>query len=150
MYQRAEAKAKADEKFKAIVLLIVGIFMLTVLAEPLVESVRQFSDSVRIGPFYVSFILVPLATNARTAIAAIRAAKQKRHQTTSLTFSEVSFSMWSFISFVLVRACTQVVIDGHNLLKIADIPQSVHEQHSGFFCSCLGHILSRLDMAFLG
>nr|XP_043628725.1 sodium/calcium exchanger NCL2-like [Erigeron canadensis] len=88
-YQRAEAKAKAKEKFKAIALLIVGIFMLTALAEPLVESVRQFSESVRIEPFYVSFILVPLATNARTAIAAINAASQKRHLTTSLTFSEL-------------------------------------------------------------
>ncbi|KAI3828225.1 hypothetical protein L1987_02322 [Smallanthus sonchifolius] len=88
-YQRAEAKAKANEKFKAIILLMVGIFMLTVLAEPLVESVREFSESVEIKPFYVSFILVPFATNARTAIAAIRAASQKRHQTTSLTFSEI-------------------------------------------------------------
>ncbi|XP_071733691.1 sodium/calcium exchanger NCL2-like isoform X2 [Rutidosis leptorrhynchoides] len=88
-YQRAEAKAKAEEKFKAIALLLVGIFILTFLAEPLVESVREFSESVHIETFYVSFILVPLATNARTAIAAIRAASQKRHQTTSLTFSEI-------------------------------------------------------------
>ncbi|KAI3702809.1 hypothetical protein L6452_28561 [Arctium lappa] len=88
-YQRAEAKAKAEEKLTAITLLIVGIFMLTFLAEPLVESVRKFSESARIKTFYVSFILVPLATNARTAIAAIRAASQKRHQTTSLTFSEI-------------------------------------------------------------
>ncbi|KAI3702807.1 hypothetical protein L6452_28559 [Arctium lappa] len=88
-YQVAEAKAKSDEMFKAIILLVVGIFMLTVLAEPLVESVREFSESVKIEPFFVSFILVPLATNARSAIAAIRAAKQKRHLTTSLTFSEI-------------------------------------------------------------
>ncbi|CAH1444562.1 unnamed protein product [Lactuca virosa] len=88
-YQREEAKAKANEKFKAIALLIIGIFMLTVLAEPLVESVRKFSESIKIEAFYVSFILVPLATNARTAIAAIRAASQKRHLTTSLTFSEI-------------------------------------------------------------
>ncbi|XP_023768309.1 sodium/calcium exchanger NCL2 [Lactuca sativa] len=88
-YQREEAKAKENEKFKAIVLLIIGIFMLTVLAEPLVESVRKFSESIKIEAFYVSFILVPLATNARTAIAAIRAASQKRHVTTSLTFSEI-------------------------------------------------------------
>ncbi|KAI3703893.1 hypothetical protein L1987_74089 [Smallanthus sonchifolius] len=87
--KKFKAKAMAKEKFKAIILLIVGIFMLTALAEPLVESVRKFSESVNIEPFYVSFILVPLATNARTAIAAIRAANQKRHPTTSLTFSEI-------------------------------------------------------------
>ncbi|GKD72537.1 sodium/calcium exchanger NCL2-like protein [Tanacetum coccineum] len=88
-YHRAEAKAKAVEKIKAITLLFVGIFILMALAEPLVESVRKFSESVDIEPFYVSFILVPLATNARTAMAAILAAKQKRHHTTSLTFSEI-------------------------------------------------------------
>lgn len=97
-FQRGEAKAKAEEMFKAIALLIVGIFILTFLAEPLVESVRKFSESVNIEPFYVSFILVPLATNARTAIAAIRAANQKRHQTTSLTFSEV----WPYLDYICV------------------------------------------------
>ncbi|KAJ0847655.1 putative EF-hand domain pair protein CML [Helianthus annuus] len=88
-YHKTEAKAKTEEMVKAIILLIVGILMITFLAEPLVESVRQFSNAVKIEPFYVSFILVPLATNARTAIAAIRAARQKRHHTTSLTFSEI-------------------------------------------------------------
>ena len=80
--------------------------MLTFLAEPLVESVRKFSDSVKIQPFYVSFILVPLATNARTAIAAIQAAKQKRHHTTSLTFSEV----WHFLNHCFI-------FDNYNLNK---------------------------------
>lgn len=88
-YHQNEAKAKTEEKYKAMALLIVGIIMLTVLAEPLVESVRRFSESVKIEPFYVSFILVPLATNVRTAIAPIRAAMQKKHQITSLTLSEV-------------------------------------------------------------
>ncbi|KAI3828218.1 hypothetical protein L1987_02315 [Smallanthus sonchifolius] len=116
---RYHRKAKAEEMFKAIIiLLIVGILMLTFLAEPLVESVRQFSESVNIEPFYVLFILVPLATNARTAIAAIRAASQKRHHTTSLTFSEVY------------------------------IPQGFPKQHSGVFCSCLSHIFPRVHVAF--
>nr|KAJ0189448.1 hypothetical protein LSAT_V11C800444230 [Lactuca sativa] len=88
-YHQNEAKAKTEEKYKAMALLIVGIIMLTVLAEPLVESVRRFSESVKIEPFYVSFILVPLATNVRTAIAPIRAAMQKKHQITSLTLSEI-------------------------------------------------------------
>lgn len=79
--------------FKAVALLVLGILMLTVLVEPLTQSVRIFSESVKIAPFYIFFILVPLATNARSAIAAIRAARQKRHHTTSLTFSEVCHSL---------------------------------------------------------
>ncbi|XP_071730123.1 sodium/calcium exchanger NCL2-like isoform X2 [Rutidosis leptorrhynchoides] len=86
---KAKAKVKKNEKYKALILLFVGIGILTVLAEPLVESVRNFSESVNIEPFFVSFILVPLATNARSAIAAIRAAHQQRYYTASLTFSEI-------------------------------------------------------------
>lgn len=88
-YHEAEAKARKNGRFKAIALLLLGISMLTVLVEPLTQSVRIFSENVKIAPFYVSFILVPLATNARTAIAAIRASQHKKHHTTSLTFSEV-------------------------------------------------------------
>ncbi|PWA34337.1 sodium/calcium exchanger membrane region, Calcium binding protein 2 [Artemisia annua] len=88
-YEIATTKASKDGRFKAIALLVLGILMLTVLVEPLTQSVRIFSESMKIAPFYVSFILVPLATNARTAIAAIIAAKQKRHHTTSLTFSQI-------------------------------------------------------------
>ena len=88
-YQKAKAKARKNGRFKAIALLLLGISMLLVLVEPLTQSVRIFSENVKIAPFYVSFILVPLATNARAAIAAIIAAKQKRHHTTSLTFSQV-------------------------------------------------------------
>lgn len=85
----AEAKARKNGRFKAIALLLLGISMLTVLVEPLTQSVRIFSENVKIAPFYVSFILIPLATHARTAIAAIRASQHKKHHTTSLTFSEV-------------------------------------------------------------
>ena len=88
-YQKAKAKARKNGRFKAIALLVLGIAMLMFLVEPLTQSVRIFSENLKIVPFYVSFILVPLATNARAAIAAIIAAKQKRHHTTSLTFSQV-------------------------------------------------------------
>lgn len=74
---------------KAILLLVLGIAMLAVLAEPLIHTVQKFSTSANIPSFYASFVLVPLATSARTAISAIRAAKQKIPKTTSLTFSEI-------------------------------------------------------------
>lgn len=74
---------------KAILLLVLGIVMLALLAEPLTHTVQKFSTSANIPSFYASFVLVPLATTARTAISAIRAAKQKIPKTTSLTFSEV-------------------------------------------------------------
>ncbi|KAK9269651.1 hypothetical protein L1049_001429 [Liquidambar formosana] len=74
---------------KAIMFLVVGIVILAILAEPLIESVQNFSKAASIPSFFVSFILVPLATSARAATSAIKAARRKKSRTTSLTFSEI-------------------------------------------------------------
>ncbi|PWA89141.1 sodium/calcium exchanger membrane region, EF-hand domain pair [Artemisia annua] len=74
---------------KAIMLLMLGIAMLALLAEPLIHSVQNVSTGANIPSFFVSFILVPLATNARAAISAIKTANQGKERTTSLTFSEL-------------------------------------------------------------
>ena len=75
---------------KAIMHLVFGVVILGLLAEPLIHSVQTFSTSASLPSFFVSFVLVPLATNARIAISAITAASRKKPRTTSLTFSEVS------------------------------------------------------------
>ena len=74
---------------KAIFLLVLGTGMLGILAEPLIERVQNFSEAANMPSFFISFILVPLATNARIAISAISEARRKKPRTTSLTFSEV-------------------------------------------------------------
>ncbi|KAM1311226.1 hypothetical protein PS1_007708 [Malus domestica] len=74
---------------KAITYLVVGFVVLAVLAEPLIDSVQDFSTAASIPSFFVSFVLVPLATNARQATSAIKAASRKTPRTTSLTFSEI-------------------------------------------------------------
>ncbi|KAG2372008.1 Sodium/calcium exchanger [Vigna angularis] len=75
--------------FKAISYVVLGIAMLSILAEPLTESVHNFSNSVGLHPFFMSFILVPLATNAREATSAIKEASHKKPRTTSLAISEI-------------------------------------------------------------
>ncbi|KAK7335102.1 hypothetical protein VNO80_26873 [Phaseolus coccineus] len=77
------------EWFKAILYVVLGIAMLSILAEPLTESVHNFSNSVGLHPFFMSFILVPLATNAREATSAIKEASHKKPRTTSLAISEI-------------------------------------------------------------
>nr|XP_043624743.1 sodium/calcium exchanger NCL2-like isoform X2 [Erigeron canadensis] len=74
---------------KAIMLLVLGIAMLALLAEPLIHSVQSVSSAANIPSFFISFILVPLATNARATISAIKTASQRHKRTTSLTFSEI-------------------------------------------------------------
>lgn len=94
-----EVDKSLSARAKATMLLVLGIAILVLLAEPLIQSVQKFSGSAGIPSFYVAFILVPLATNTRTAISAIRAVSlekqmpfKKSHNkqaTISLTFSEI-------------------------------------------------------------
>ncbi|PRQ31086.1 putative sodium/calcium exchanger membrane region, EF-hand domain pair [Rosa chinensis] len=75
--------------FKAISYMVVGFVVLAVLAEPLIDNVQDFSGAAGVPSFFVAFVLVPLATNARQAISAIRAASRQTPRTTDLTFSEI-------------------------------------------------------------
>lgn len=63
--------------------------MLGLLAEPLISSVRDFSAAANLSSFFVAFVFVPLATNARLAVSAIGEARKKKLHTNSLTLSEV-------------------------------------------------------------
>lgn len=74
----------------AIIDVVVGITILSLLAEPLITSVQKFSEYAGIPSFFVSFILVPLATNFREATSAIKEASHKKRSNTSQTFYEVS------------------------------------------------------------
>ncbi|XP_010277716.1 PREDICTED: uncharacterized protein LOC104612096 [Nelumbo nucifera] len=76
-------------RIKAVLLLLLGITILSLLAEPLIESVQNFSSSANIPSFFVSFVMVPLATNSREAASRIISASRKKSTTTSWTFSEI-------------------------------------------------------------
>ncbi|XP_061348958.1 sodium/calcium exchanger NCL-like isoform X2 [Gastrolobium bilobum] len=69
----------------AIAYVVLGITMLSLLAEPLIASVQKFSEDAGISSFFVSFILVPMATNFREATSAIKEASHKKSSNTSHT-----------------------------------------------------------------
>ncbi|KAL0399442.1 UNVERIFIED_CONTAM: Sodium/calcium exchanger NCL1 [Sesamum radiatum] len=74
---------------KAIALVVLGIVMLGLLAEPLIHSVQNLSEAANISSFFIAFIFVPLATNARIATSAISEVRRKKLNINSLTFSEI-------------------------------------------------------------
>lgn len=86
--------------FKAISYMVIGFVVLAVLAEPLIDNVQDFSTAAGIPSFFVAFVLVPLATNARQAASAISAASRQTPRTTDLTFSEV-ISLLHMLLFTL-------------------------------------------------
>ncbi|KAF7822664.1 sodium/calcium exchanger NCL-like [Senna tora] len=73
----------------AMINVVVGIIILSLLAEPLITSVQKFAEQAGIPSFFVSFILVPLATNFREATSAIKEASHKKRSNTSQTIYEI-------------------------------------------------------------
>ncbi|KAM3251421.1 sodium/calcium exchanger NCL1 [Capsicum annuum] len=74
---------------KSVLQVLLGIAILTLCAKPLVISIEDLSNAVGMPSFLIPFVMVPLALNARMAIAAIFPASQKSSKTSSLTFSEI-------------------------------------------------------------
>lgn len=97
---------------KAISLVVLGIIMLGLLAEPLIHSVQNLSTAASIPSFFIAFIFVPFASNARIAVSAVREARRKKVNINSLTFSEVHSS-----SCHMKRHRNQILVFAHISVK---------------------------------
>lgn len=74
---------------KAVLLLLLGTIIAAAFADPLVDAVGNFSAATSIPSFFISFIVLPFATNSSEAVSAIIFATRKKQRSASLTFSEV-------------------------------------------------------------
>ncbi|CAA3009484.1 sodium calcium exchanger family [Olea europaea subsp. europaea] len=74
---------------KAALLLLLGTIIAAAFADPLVDAVDNFSSATSIPTFFISFIVLPLATNSSEAVTAIIFASRKKLRSASLTFSEL-------------------------------------------------------------
>jgi Ca2+/Na+ antiporter len=74
---------------KAVMMLLLGTIIAAAFADPLVDAVDEFSSATSIPSFFISFIVLPIATNSSEAVSAIIFASRKKIRTASLTFSEL-------------------------------------------------------------
>lgn len=74
---------------KAVMLMLGGAILAGIFADPLVDAVDNFSDATSIPSFFISFIIMPLATNSSEGVSAIIFASRKKKRTASLTYSEI-------------------------------------------------------------
>ncbi|KAF9589309.1 hypothetical protein IFM89_022636 [Coptis chinensis] len=70
-------------------LLLIGICILALLSRPLIVAVVGFSSAANVPSIFISFTLVPLAVNYRTARTAITLIQERIKQSASLTLSEI-------------------------------------------------------------
>ncbi|KAE7995797.1 hypothetical protein FH972_000564 [Carpinus fangiana] len=74
---------------KAGFLIVLGTAITIVLAQPLMETLQDFSSAVNISSFMVSYVVIPFAMNYRQVLSTIISAREKTEKAISLTFSEV-------------------------------------------------------------
>lgn len=74
---------------KAILLLVGGTIVAAVFADPLVDAVNAFSSASNIPSFFISFVLLPLASNSSEAVSSIMFSARKKKENMSLTYSQI-------------------------------------------------------------
>ncbi|XP_075254203.1 uncharacterized protein LOC142345770 [Convolutriloba macropyga] len=80
--------------FKSLALLGTGIGMVTVFSDPMCDTLSRITDRrnpqfLPISPFYVSFIVTPLCSNASEIISSISFAMKKEKDNLILTYTQL-------------------------------------------------------------
>ena len=97
-------KKSKRASIKAVLLLLLGTIIAAAFADPLVDTIDNFADATSIPSFFISFIVLPLATSSRDTVSAIRLASKYKRRTASLSFSEVCFSFPTLCIYVIFSA----------------------------------------------
>jgi Ca2+/Na+ antiporter len=74
-------------KLKACFLLLVGTAVCTIFSDPMVDVISSVGTKMNISPFYISFVITPLASNASEVIAGLMFAKKKTTESITLTLA---------------------------------------------------------------
>ncbi|KAI3860941.1 hypothetical protein MKX03_001388 [Papaver bracteatum] len=98
---------------KAVSLLVLGIGVLVLSADPLIESIQNFSNAANIDPFIFSFVVLPIAVNYREAMSAIKSARHKKQHSASLTLSEIYTAV--FMNNIVGISITLVMVYAQGL-----------------------------------
>eukprot|EP01006_Ploeotia_vitrea_P025263 TRINITY_DN58148_c0_g1_i1.p1 TRINITY_DN58148_c0_g1~~TRINITY_DN58148_c0_g1_i1.p1 ORF type:complete len:510 (-),score=50.31 TRINITY_DN58148_c0_g1_i1:58-1587(-) len=74
-------------KMRAAWMMTVGTVIVLLFSDPMVAVLSEVGNRVNISPFYISFILAPLASNASELLASFNYAAKKTEKTVSISFA---------------------------------------------------------------
>jgi len=98
-------------KLRAFKMLAIGTLMVLYFSDPMVEVMQEIAVQAGIQPFYVSFILAPLASNSSEVLASIFYGKKKTRKTMTISLSTLegaacmnnTFCLSIFMGLIYVR-----------------------------------------------
>jgi hypothetical protein len=74
-------------KLRAFKMLSIGTVMVIYFSDPMVDVMQEIAARAGISPFYVSFVLAPLASNASEVVASMFYAAKKTRKTMAVSLS---------------------------------------------------------------
>jgi Ca2+/Na+ antiporter len=74
-------------KLRAFKMLAIGTLMVIYFSDPMVDVMQEIAVRTNMSPFYVSFILAPLASNASEVVASMFYAAKKTRKTMTVSLS---------------------------------------------------------------
>jgi Ca2+-binding EF-hand superfamily protein len=78
---------QAAIKLRAFKMLFIGTLMVVYFSDPMVDVMQEIAVKCSLPPFYVSFILAPLASNSSEVIASMFYAAKKTRKTMTVSLS---------------------------------------------------------------
>lgn len=74
-------------KTRAFWMLLAGVVVVSVFSDPMVDVMQEIATRAHVSPFYVSFILAPLASNASEVISSQYYASKKTRKTITVSLT---------------------------------------------------------------
>lgn len=98
-------------KLRAFKMLAIGTVLVVYFSDPMVEVMQEIAVKASIPPFYVSFVLAPLASNSSEVLASVFYAKKKTRKTMTVSLSTLegaacmnnTFCLSIFMGLIYVR-----------------------------------------------
>lgn len=68
-------------------MLAIGTFLVILFSDPMVDVMQEIAVRIGMSPFYVSFILAPLASNASEVLSSMYYSQKKTRKTITVALS---------------------------------------------------------------
>ncbi|ETO26978.1 hypothetical protein RFI_10156, partial [Reticulomyxa filosa] len=90
--------------WQALLLLFGGTGLCIIFSDPMVNVIDNFSKTIGVNAFYVSFIITPLASNSSEIYSSLLFARKKTTESISLALSSLYGNIYLFIFVLFVEA----------------------------------------------
>ena len=85
----AEGLTPAQIRRKAFGTLLLGVLIVTVFSDPMVNCLSEIASKSGVPPFYVAFIIAPLISNSSEIISSIAQARKKKKANIDVTYGQL-------------------------------------------------------------